>query len=116
MRKQPVVKDASTSNLTEPSKSPPKCDTLLDELLKTQGEMLHKRTLHDSNDIINDYTDTNEIENNTCNSNSSNVMNESNNIDLDTIIDDISNTDIDKRNNASSSSQITKLNAIERMK
>ena len=116
MRKQPVVKDASISNLRESSQAPSKCDSLSDEQPKTQGEMLHTRTLHDSNDIVNDYTNSNESENNTCSSNSSNVMNESINIDLETIIDDMSNMDTDKRNNASSSSRIAKLNAIECMK
>ena len=95
----------STSNLTQSSKSPSKDDTVLDEELKTQGKIPHIRTLHDSNDIVNDFANTNENETKTHNSNSSNAMNELNNIDLDTISDDMSNTDTDKRNEESSSQQ-----------
>ena len=95
--------------------TPSNYDTLLDVQLKTQGEIPHVCTLHDSNDIVNDYTNRNESENNTCNSNSSNIRNELNSIELETIIDDMSNTDTGKRNNTSSSSQIAKLNAVECM-
>ena len=88
---------ASTSNLTQSSKSPSKDDTVLDEELKTQGKMPQIRTLHDSNDIVNDFANTNENEKKTCNSNSSNAMNELNNIDLDIVSNDMSNMDTDKR-------------------
>ena len=56
----------STSNLIQSSKSHSKDDTVVDEEMKTLGKMPHIHTLHDSNDIVNDFTNTNESEKMTC--------------------------------------------------